>query len=168
NRWEAQRTAGVAGFKAGAYQVLVATDIAARGIDVTRLGHVVNFDVPAAAEDYVHRIGRTGRAEMTGTAFTFVSPEEEDSLRSIERGIGRRLPWATVAGVAYTARQTSLDVPRAERIAAIRQRKAQERKRARVNAARRAAAQRGDGNAPALAGSHKRRPGRSRGRRWGR
>src|SRR5215510_4494453 len=89
NRSQAQRTAALAGFKAGAYQVLVATDIAARGIDVTRLGHVVNFDVPASAEDYVHRIGRTGRAEMTGTAFTFISPEEEDSLRSIERGIGR-------------------------------------------------------------------------------
>ena len=168
NRSQGQRTAALAGFKAGAYRVLVATDIAARGIDVTRLGHVVNFDVPAAAEDYVHRIGRTGRAEMTGTAFTFVSLEEEDSLRSIERGIGRRLPRVTVPGFDYTRQTASLEVPHAERIAAIRQRKAQEHERARVNAARRAAAQRADGNAPGLAGSHKRRPGRSRGRRWGR
>jgi ATP-dependent RNA helicase RhlE len=168
NRSQAQRTAALTGFKAGAYQVLVATDIAARGIDVTRLGHVVNFDVPAAAEDYVHRIGRTGRAEMTGTAFTLVSPEEEDSLRSIERGIGRRLPRVTVPGFDYTARQTtSLEVPHAERIAAIRQRKARERERATVNAARRAAAQRRDENSPGLAGSHKRRPGRSRDRRRG-
>jgi ATP-dependent RNA helicase RhlE len=169
NRSQAQRTAALAGFKAGAYQVLVATDIAARGIDVTRLGHVVNFDVPAAAEDYVHRIGRTGRAEMTGTAFTLVSPEEEDSVRSIERGIGRRLPRVTVPGFDYTARQTaSLELPHAERIAAIRQRKARERERATVNAARRAAAQRGDENSPGLARSHRRRPGRSRNRRWGR
>jgi len=169
NRSQAQRTAALAGFKAGSYQVLVATDIAARGIDVTKLGHVVNFDVPAAAEDYVHRIGRTGRAEMTGTAFTLVSPEEEDSVRSIERGIGRRLPRVTVPGFDYTARQTaSLEVPHAERIAAIRQRKAQDRERATVNAARRAAAQRGGGNAPGLAASHRRRPGRSRDRRWGR
>jgi ATP-dependent RNA helicase RhlE len=169
NRSQAQRTAALAGFKAGTYQVLVATDIAARGIDVNKLGHVVNFDVPAAAEDYVHRIGRTGRADMTGTAFTLVSPEEEDSLRSIERGIGRRLPRVTVPGFDYTARQTaSLEVPHAERIAAIRRRKAQDRERAAVNAARRAAAQRGDGKSPALAGSHRRRPGRSRDRRWGR
>jgi len=169
NRSQAQRTAALAGFKAGTYQVLVATDIAARGIDVNKLGHVVNFDVPAAAEDYVHRIGRTGRAEMTGTAFTLVSPEEEDSLRSIERGIGRRLPRVTVPGFDYTARKTaSLEVPHAERIAAIRQRKAQDRERATVTAARRAAAQRGAGKAPALAGSHRRRPGRSRDRRWGR
>ncbi len=112
---------------------------------------------------------RTGRAEMTGTAFTFVSPEEEDSVRSIERGIGRRLPRVTAPGFDYTARQTaSLEVLHAERIAAIRQRKAQDRERATVNAARRAAAQRGDGNAPGLAGSHRRRPGRSRDRCWGR
>jgi ATP-dependent RNA helicase RhlE len=168
NRSQAQRTAALAGFKAGVYHVLVATDIAARGIDVTKLGHVVNFDVPAAAEDYVHRIGRTGRAEMTGTAFTFVSREEEDSLRSIERGIGRRLPRVTVPGFDYTAREIpSLEVPHAERIAAIRQRKAQDRERARVNAARRAAAQRGHEHAPGLVGRHRRRPGRSRDRRWG-
>jgi ATP-dependent RNA helicase RhlE len=169
NRSQAQRTAALAGFKAGAYQVLVATDIAARGIDVTRLGHVVNFDVPAAAEDYVHRIGRTGRAEMTGTAFTFVSPEEEDTLRSIERGIGRRLPRVTVPGFDYTARENpSLEVPHADRMAAIRQRKAQDRERATLNAARRAAGQRREGNSPGVAGSHRRRPGQSRRRRWGR
>ena len=72
NRSQAQRTEALAGFKSGKYQVLVATDIAARGIDVTALGHVVNFDVPGVPEDYIHRVGRTARAEQTGAAFTFV------------------------------------------------------------------------------------------------
>src|SRR5260370_188177 len=77
NRSQAQRTEALRGFKNGKYRVLVATDIAARGIDVTALGHVVNFDVPVVPEDYIHRVGRTARAEATGSAFTMVSPEEE-------------------------------------------------------------------------------------------
>ena len=77
NRSQAQRTEALAGFKDGKYRVLVATDIAARGIDVEALGHVVNFDVPTVPEDYIHRVGRTARAEATGDAFTFVAPEEE-------------------------------------------------------------------------------------------
>ncbi len=85
NRSQPQRTAALAGFKAGAFQALVATDIAARGIDVEALGHVVNFDVPAAPDDYIHRVGRTARAEATGHAFTFVAPEEEPDLRAIEK-----------------------------------------------------------------------------------
>jgi ATP-dependent RNA helicase RhlE len=92
NRSQSQRTQALAGFKAGRYDVLVATDIAARGIDVVALGHVVNFDVPAAAEDYIHRVGRTGRAEETGDAFTFVAPEDEPQLRTIERALGKPLP----------------------------------------------------------------------------
>jgi len=92
NRSQAQRTAALAGFKSGRYRVLVATDIAARGIDVAALGHVVNFDVPGVPDDYIHRVGRTARAELTGDAFTFVSPEEEGDLRDIERAVGRRLP----------------------------------------------------------------------------
>ena len=84
NRSQAQRTQALAGFKSGKYRVLVATDIAARGIDVEELGHVVNFDVPVAPEDYIHRVGRTARAEATGEAFTFVAPEEEGDLRPIE------------------------------------------------------------------------------------
>src|SRR4051794_8231615 len=144
NRSQMQRTAALAGFKAGTYRVLVATDIAARGIDVTGLGHVVNFDVPSAAEDYVHRVGRTARAEATGTAFSLVSPEEESGLRDIERAISKRLPRVVVPDFDYTARQApALEVPHAERIAAIRQRKAHDRERAGINAARRAANQRG-------------------------
>jgi ATP-dependent RNA helicase RhlE len=84
--------------------VLVATDIAARGIDVTALGHVVNFDVPLVPEDYIHRVGRTARAEATGSAFTLVAPEEEGSLRGIEKAINHRLPRVTLPDFDYTAR----------------------------------------------------------------
>jgi ATP-dependent RNA helicase RhlE len=174
NRSQAQRTQALAGFKGGRYRVLVATDIAARGIDVTALGHVVNFDVPAVPEDYVHRAGRTARAEMTGAAFTLVSPEEEGDLRSIERAIGRRLPRVIVPDFDYTARPAAaLEVPHAERIAAIRQRKREDRERAGINAARRAASSRtprGPGQRQAAAGPHaasSRRPGTRPGRPGG-
>jgi ATP-dependent RNA helicase RhlE len=144
NRSQAQRTEALAGFKSGKYQVLVATDIAARGIDVTALGHVVNFDVPAVPEDYIHRVGRTARAELTGSAFTFVSPEEEGDLRAIEKTINSRLPRVTVPDFDYRAPQTArLEIPIAQRIAEIRARKAEERARAGAHAARRAAAERG-------------------------
>ena len=81
------------------YRCLVATDIVARGIDVEQLEHVVNFDVPHLPEDYIHRVGRTARADATGDAFTFVSPEEEADLRPIERAIGKRLPRVVVSGL---------------------------------------------------------------------
>jgi ATP-dependent RNA helicase RhlE len=149
NRSQAQRTAALAGFRNGTYPVLVATDIAARGIDVEALGHVVNFDVPMAPDDYIHRVGRTGRAEMTGEAFTFVSPQEEGELKDIERVLGRRLPRVTVPDFDYAARpQTRLEVPLAQRIAEIRARKRGERERAAANAARRSAAQRGRPTTP--------------------
>ena len=149
NRSQGQRTAALAGFRAGKYRVLVATDIAARGIDVEALGHVVNFDVPPAPDDYIHRVGRTGRADMTGEAFTFVSPEEEAELRDIERAVGRRLPRVTVPDFDYSARpQTKLEVPHAERIAAIRARKAQERARSAAKAARSGQPQSGGGGGP--------------------
>jgi ATP-dependent RNA helicase RhlE len=140
NRSQAQRTAALAGFKAGRFRVLVATDIAARGIDVEALGHVVNFDVPKVPEDYIHRVGRTARAEATGEAFTFVAPEEESDLRAIERTVGQRLPRVRVPDFDYSARSTTtLEVPFGERVAAIKARKAEERARAKVNAERRAA-----------------------------
>jgi len=138
NRSQLQRTAALAGFKNGKYPVLVATDIAARGIDVEALGHVVNFDVPLAPDDYIHRVGRTGRADATGEAFTFVAPDEEGDLRNIERAIGRRLPRVTVPEFDYSARSTTrLEIPIAERIAGIRARKKDERARAAEKAARR-------------------------------
>ena len=107
NRSQSQRTAALEGFKNGTYPVLVATDIAARGIDVNELGHVVNFDVPLVPDDYIHRVGRTGRAEATGDAFTFVSPEEETNLRDIERAIGRRLAASHRARISITTRSRS-------------------------------------------------------------
>jgi ATP-dependent RNA helicase RhlE len=136
NRSQAQRTEALAGFKAGRFRVLVATDIAARGIDVEALSHVINFDVPNVPDDYIHRVGRTARAEATGDAFTFVAPEEEGSLRAIERAIGKRLPRVTLPGFDYTKQPAErFEVPIGERIAAIRARKADERARARGKAA---------------------------------
>ena len=130
NRSQPQRTKALAGFKRGTYRVLVATDIAARGIDVEALSHVVNFDVPAVPEDYIHRVGRTGRAGAAGSAFTFVSPDEEQDLRNIERVLGRPLPRVTLPDFDYQGRhQTPLEVPRGQRVAAIRARRAAERQR---------------------------------------
>jgi ATP-dependent RNA helicase RhlE len=140
NRSQPQRTQALAGFKSGRYKVLVATDIAARGIDVEALPHVVNFDVPHVPDDYIHRVGRTARAERTGDAFTFVSPEEEGDLRAIEKALGRRLPRITVPGFDYSAAPAErFEVPVAERIAAIRARKAEERARSQAKAQRRLA-----------------------------
>ena len=139
NRSQAQRTEALAGFKGGKYRVLVATDIAARGIDIEALGHVVNFDVPMASDDYIHRVGRTARAEATGDAFTFVAPEEEGELRQIERAVGKRLPRVILPDFNYSARaEARLEVPLAERIAAIRAKKAEDRTRAKAKAERRA------------------------------
>ena len=90
NRSQAQRTQALGRFKAGKFPVLVATDVAARGIDVDALSHVINFDVPASPEDYVHRVGRTARAEAKGDAFLFVSPAEEADVRGIERASGAK------------------------------------------------------------------------------
>ena len=92
NRSQPQRTKALAGFKSGKFRVLVATDIAARGIDVDALGHVVNFDVPGAPEDYIHRVGRTARAEAKGEAITLVMPESESDLQGIERALGLTIP----------------------------------------------------------------------------
>ncbi|WP_234800749.1 DEAD/DEAH box helicase [Luteitalea pratensis] len=161
NRSQAQRTLALAGFKSGEYPVLVATDIAARGIDVSELGHVVNFDVPVAAEDYIHRVGRTGRAEATGEAFTFVSREEEAEWNLIEKVVGKRLPRVQLPDFDYTARPDArLEIPIAERIAAIRKRKAEERARAQAKAAARAA--RPAGSVRGSATGPLTRPGQSR------
>jgi ATP-dependent RNA helicase RhlE len=139
NRSQAQRTAALAGFKDGRFQVLVATDIAARGIDIDALSHVINFDVPGMSEDYIHRVGRTARAQAVGDALTLVSPEEEMDLKGIERAVGTRFPRVRLPGFDYTKRAADrLEIPLAERIAAIRARKAEDRQRARANAERRA------------------------------
>ena len=137
NRSQGQRTEALEGFKSGRYRVLVATDIAARGIDVEALGHVVNFDVPGMPEDYIHRVGRTARAEQTGEAFTFASPDEADDLRAIEKAIGTALPRVTLPDFDYKAKPAvKLEIPLAERIAEIRAKKAEQRTRAKEKLAR--------------------------------
>jgi ATP-dependent RNA helicase RhlE len=143
NRSQAQRTQALAGFKDGRYRVLVATDIVARGIDVEALEHVVNFDVPNVPDDYIHRVGRTARADAVGDAYTFVAPEDESDIRAIERAVGRRIERRTLADFDYRAPAADerLEIPLAERIAQIRARKAEDRQRARAKAGSR------DGNA---------------------
>jgi ATP-dependent RNA helicase RhlE len=101
-RTQGQRLQAMDGFKRGKFQVMVATDIAARGINIEGISHVINYDVPVYAEDYVHRIGRTGRATALGDAITFVSYDEQKYLRKIETFIGRELESETCEGFAYT------------------------------------------------------------------
>jgi ATP-dependent RNA helicase RhlE len=123
NRSQNQRLKALADFKSGAVRVLVATDIAARGIDVDGISHVVNFDFPMHAEDYVHRIGRTGRAHAIGDAISFVSEDDHGPLRSLERFIGRGLVRKVAEGFDYNAkappapaeRETRYVDPRARR-----------------------------------------------------
>jgi ATP-dependent RNA helicase RhlE len=117
NRSQSQRTAALAGFKQGRFQVLVATDIAARGIDVEALGNVVNFDVPHQPEDYIHRVGRTARAQLSGDAFTLLSPEEERDFGLIEKALGKRLPRQKMEGFDYTSQPKAVNAERAERAA---------------------------------------------------
>lgn len=107
NRTQAQRQRALAGFKQGQFRVMVATDIAARGIDVEGISHVVNFDTPTFAEDYIHRIGRTGRASATGDAITFVSNQELKYLKSIERYTDKRFELKRYPGFDYTKKAPS-------------------------------------------------------------
>lgn len=101
NRSQSQRQHALQGFKERRFQILVATDIAARGIDVKDISHVINFDVPLNPEDYVHRIGRTGRATAVGEAFTLVSSDEESQMRDIERLIGKPIPRSVIPDFPY-------------------------------------------------------------------
>jgi ATP-dependent RNA helicase RhlE len=102
NRSQNQRMAALKSFKSGACRVLVATDIAARGIDVEGISHVVNFDFPTQPEDYVHRIGRTGRAQAIGDAISFVSSDDHASLRALEKFIGRGIPRKRAESFDYS------------------------------------------------------------------
>jgi ATP-dependent RNA helicase RhlE len=94
NKSQGARTRALDDFKQGKVQVLVATDIAARGLDISDLPHVVNFELPHVPEDYVHRIGRTGRAGRAGEAVSLVSRDERERLRAIEKMLGRSIPVA--------------------------------------------------------------------------
>jgi ATP-dependent RNA helicase RhlE len=104
DRSQGQRERALADLKRGRVQVLVATDIASRGIDVDDISHVINYDVPGSPEDYVHRIGRTGRVDATGDAFTLMSPEEKGDVTAIERFLGRSIPRVLVPDFDYHRR----------------------------------------------------------------
>jgi ATP-dependent RNA helicase RhlE len=137
NRSQPQREAALAAFKHGRIKVLVATDIAARGIDVEALPHVINFDVPVVPEDYIHRVGRTARAGKVGDALTFASPAEQPLVKAIERAVGRPLNRRRIEGFDYDAKpEGRLEIPVGERIAAHRARRSEERARTRVKAER--------------------------------
>jgi ATP-dependent RNA helicase RhlE len=105
---QGERTRALEDFKSGKIRVLVATDIAQRGLDVSGISHVINYDVPQQPEDYVHRIGRTGRAAATGDAYTFMSPDEIAMVRTIERMIGQQIPRISVPGYDFG---TTSDIP---------------------------------------------------------
>ena len=112
NRSQSQRQHALDGFKNGTYRVLVATDIVARGIDVDKISHVINYDLPAVAQDYVHRIGRTARAGATGTAISFLAAEQVGELREIELMLDATLPCRDLDGFEYMQRM----VPNPERV----------------------------------------------------
>jgi ATP-dependent RNA helicase RhlE len=106
-----RRQAALNGFKSGKYQILVATDIASRGIDVSGVSHVVNYAVPATAEAYIHRIGRTGRAEHTGSAFNLVTNEDRQVLKSIDRVVGSLIERRTFADFDYAVSAPGAKTP---------------------------------------------------------
>ena len=101
NRTQRERIEALEGFKSGKYEVMVATDIASRGLDIAGVSHVINYDVPEHPEDYVHRIGRTGRAQNVGDAFTLMSGQELPALQAIERFIGQKIPRLKLENFPY-------------------------------------------------------------------
>jgi ATP-dependent RNA helicase RhlE len=107
DRTQGQRRSALQGFKQGRYQIMVATDIAARGLDIDRISHVINFDMPDTADAYIHRIGRTGRAKRTGEAFTLITPDDHAMVQKIEKVMKQKLPQQTLPDFDY-------DVPKPE------------------------------------------------------
>jgi ATP-dependent RNA helicase RhlE len=102
NRTQGQREQALSGFKKGHFRIMVATDIAARGLDIDSISHVINFDMPDTADAYIHRIGRTGRAQRTGDAFTLVTPEDNDMIRQLERIMGGPIKRETFTDFDYS------------------------------------------------------------------
>ena len=111
NRSQSQRQEALKGFKSGRFQIMVATDIAARGLDVDRISHVINFDMPDTTDAYIHRIGRTGRAKRTGEAYTFVTPDDNDMIRTLEKIMGNRIERRTIEDFDYKAPAPPRTVP---------------------------------------------------------
>ena len=127
NKSQGARTRALADFKQNAVRVLVATDIAARGLDIEQLPHVVNFELPNVPEDYVHRIGRTGRAGATGEAFSLVEPEEQKFLQAIEKLIKQKLPRETLPAISVAPTRPLTEAEKAADAAADKPRKPQHR-----------------------------------------
>jgi ATP-dependent RNA helicase RhlE len=119
NRTQRQRQSALNGFKGGTYQIMVATDIAARGLDVERVSHVINYDMPDTADAYIHRIGRTGRAEQTGEAFTLMTPKDAEMVRRLEKIMGQRIPRETLTGFNYATPAVARHAPTDEPIHSI-------------------------------------------------
>jgi len=111
DRTQGQRQKALKGFKNGQYQIMVATDIAARGLDVDSISHVINFDMPDTADAYIHRIGRTGRAKRTGDAFTLVTPSDDDMIHRLEKIMGHKLERQTIKGFDYSIPVRSQHAP---------------------------------------------------------
>jgi ATP-dependent RNA helicase RhlE len=105
NLSQVKRQAALDGFRAGKFKILVATDIAARGIDISQVSHVINYDIPDTPEAYIHRIGRTGRAEHTGEAFTLITADDKHIVRAIDRLVGSQIERRTLTGFDYGARE---------------------------------------------------------------
>ncbi len=138
---QTRRTEAMSGFKTGRFNVMVATDIAARGIDVEGLALVVNVDIPNMAEDYIHRVGRTARADATGVAITLLAPAETQDFGRIERQLGKKISRERVTGFDYDQKADEpFEIPIGVRIAEIRKRKAEERARSKAKAERKVAA----------------------------
>jgi ATP-dependent RNA helicase RhlE len=111
DRSQSQRQSALNGFKRGTYQIMVATDIASRGLDVENISHVINFDIPDTVDAYIHRIGRTGRAKRKGDAYTFVTPEDDAMVQSLEKIMKQPLSRQTLSDFDYTAAATSTAAP---------------------------------------------------------
>ncbi|MBN2311122.1 MAG: DEAD/DEAH box helicase, partial [Candidatus Hydrogenedentes bacterium] len=117
-RTQGQRQRALDGFRNGRYRVLVATDVAARGLDVEGITHVVNYDIPNSSDDYIHRIGRTARASAEGDAITFVCPDDHQALGAIERALGKALPreeWDGAVPVRSSTQRARGDAPTSQR-----------------------------------------------------
>lgn len=112
DRTQGQRQSALSGFKDGRYQIMVATDIAARGLDIESISHVMNYDMTDTADAYIHRIGRTGRAERTGDAFTLVTDEDVDMIRTLEKIMNQRLPRQTLPDFDYSAAAPAVEPSR--------------------------------------------------------
>ena len=111
DRSQSQRQSAMNGFRNGTYQIMVATDIAARGLDVLSISHVINFDMPDTADAYLHRIGRTGRAERTGDAFTLMTPDDNAMVQALEKVMGQQLPREILTGFDYGAPAHAVHTP---------------------------------------------------------